>query len=68
MIGRFEENTIYNEDSYTAIKDIPDKSIDCVYIDIPYLYDNGGAGKSELGLRIKKNKMKPYLMQEFQMV
>lgn len=54
MIGRFEENTIYNEDCYTAIKDIPDKSIDCVYIDIPYLYDNGGAGKSELGLRIKK--------------
>lgn len=56
MIGRFEENTIYNEDCYTAIKDIPDKSIDCVYIDIPYLYDNVGAGKSELGLRIKKTK------------
>ena len=42
MIGRFEENTIYNENFYKAIKEIPDKSIDCVYIDIPYKYTTGG--------------------------
>ena len=31
-------------DCYKLIKDIPDKSIDLVYIDIPYLYE-GGYGK-----------------------
>ena len=51
MIGRFEENHIYNEDCYKAIKDIPDKSIDLVYTDIPYLYQQGGSGSSELGQR-----------------
>lgn len=35
-IGRFEIDNIYNEDCYQAIKDIPDKSIDLVYIDPPY--------------------------------
>ena len=35
-------NTIQLGDSYQLIKDIPDKSIDLVYIDIPYLYDSGG--------------------------
>lgn len=45
MIGRFTENTIYNEDCYKAIKDIPDKSVDLIYTDIPYdLEDNGGGG------------------------
>lgn len=46
----FEEmiNTIQLGDCYELIKQIPDKSIDLVYIDIPYLYCNGGAGNSEL--------------------
>lgn len=40
-----ELNVIYNEDCYEGIKKIPDKSIDLVYIDIPYdLEDNGGGG------------------------
>jgi DNA modification methylase len=44
-IGRFESNNIYNEDCYKAIKDIPDNSIDLVYIDIPYdIEGNGGGG------------------------
>ena len=44
-IGRFELNKVYNEDCYKAIKDIPDKSIDLVYIDIPYDFEaNGGGG------------------------
>lgn len=40
-----ETNVIYNEDCYTGIKKIPDKSIDLVYIDIPYdIAKNGGGG------------------------
>lgn len=54
MIGRFEIDKIYNEDCYKAIKDIPDKSIDCVYVDIPYLFQGGGAGTSEVAQRILK--------------
>ena len=38
-------NIIYNEDCYEGIKKIPDKSVDLVYIDIPYdLESNGGGG------------------------
>lgn len=56
QLGRFETNHIYNEDSYKAIKDLPDKCIDCIYTDVPYLFDNGGAGKSELALRFARLK------------
>lgn len=45
-----ELNKIYNEDCYEGIKKIPDKSVDLVYIDIPYektksngYYSGGGA-------------------------
>lgn len=44
MIGRFEENNIYNEDSYKAIKDIPNKCIDLIVTDPPYLIENTVAG------------------------
>lgn len=50
-IGKFETNNIYCEDSYKAIKDIPDKSIDCIYTDIPYLFHIGfdnGSLKSDM--------------------
>lgn len=53
-LGKYEINQIYNEDSYKAIKNIPDKSVDCIYTDIPYLIVSGGAGKSDLSKRIKK--------------
>jgi DNA modification methylase len=56
MLGKYEINKIYNEDSYKAIKDIPDNSIDCIYVDVPYLYKSGGAGKSEFGQRLQKRK------------
>ena len=48
-------NTIQLGDCYELIKDIPDKSIDLVYIDIPYLFEHGGKEekKSELANRIK---------------
>lgn len=54
-LGRFELDQIYNEDCYKAIKDIPDKSVDCIYVDIPYLIDNFGGGTSDLAKRITKN-------------
>lgn len=56
-LGRFELDNIYNEDCYKAIKDIPDKSIDCIYTDVPYLMpcilDGVAGGKMEK--RINKN-------------
>lgn len=56
-LGRFNTNSIYCEDSYKAIKDLPNNSIDCIYTDIPYLYVTGGGGNSALGERtLKKRK------------
>ena len=49
----YELNKIYNEDSYEAIKKMPDKSVDCIYTDIPYLYETGGGGSSQLAKRIR---------------
>ena len=51
---KYKPNNIYNVDSYKAIKEIPDKSIDMIYTDVPYLYDSGGGGSSELSQRIIK--------------
>lgn len=55
-LGDYELNKVYCEDSYAAIKKIPDKSIDCIYTDIPYLYVNGGEGHSELSERTSRKK------------
>ncbi len=49
-----ELDKIYNADCYEKIKEIPDKSIDCIYTDIPYLYQTGGTSKTEMGSRRKK--------------
>ena len=55
---KFEKmiNTIQLGDCYELIKQIPDKSIDLVYIDIPYLIGYGGSEekKSKLAKRIQK--------------
>ena len=53
---KFEDmiNTIQLGDCYELIKNIPDKSIDLVYIDIPYLLGKGGGNESELSKRAKK--------------
>lgn len=53
---KFEDmiNNIINCDCYEMIKNIPDKSIDCIYVDVPYLYETGSYGKSELSKRIYK--------------
>lgn len=46
-------NKITCGDCYELIKDIPDKSVDCIYTDIPYDIDSGGGNDSELSKRIK---------------
>lgn len=51
-----ERNKIYLADAYKKIKELKSKSIDCIYTDIPYLFESGGGGSSELALRIHKNK------------
>lgn len=56
---KFEEmiNTIQLGDCYELIKKIPDHSIDCIYVDVPYLMKQGGAGTSELAKRATKNRV-----------
>lgn len=39
------KNKIILGDSYELIKKIPDKSVDLIYTDIPYLFDSGGGGQ-----------------------
>ena len=54
---KFEEmiNKITLGDSYELIKNIPDNSIDCIYVDIPYVmtFSGGGNMKQKLGDYIK---------------
>ena len=45
-------NQIILGDSYEIIKQIPDKSIDLIYTDIPYLFGKGGSGKSRISRNI----------------
>ena len=50
-------NTIYKGDAYEMIKEIPDKSIDLIYTDIPYLIAHHGyCGNSPLGQRLEKRE------------
>ena len=49
-------NNIINCDCYEMIRNIPDNSIDCIYVDIPYLFADGGSSTSPLSQRIKKLK------------
>ena len=53
-LGRFETNNVYCENSYLAIKDIPDNCIDLIVTDPPYLIENTKAGgNSELAKSIQ---------------
>jgi DNA modification methylase len=49
-------NEIIEGDGLEYIKLLSDNSIDCIYTDVPYLYDCGGGGSSEIALRISKLK------------
>ncbi len=55
---KFEDmiNKIINCDCYEMIKNIPDKSVDCIYVDIPYLFQQGGTGTSRIALQVQKMK------------
>lgn len=44
-------NQITCGDSYKLIKELPDKSVDCIYVDIPYLFQQGGCSDTPLGKR-----------------
>lgn len=52
---------LLNGDSYKLIKDIPDKSVDLVYIDIPYEYESGG---KDVGFIMKSKVVKEFYSKE----
>ena len=52
----YELDNIYCADCYEAIKDIPDKSIDLIYTDIPYRYEQNGQGHSVLCRRAYRKR------------
>lgn len=56
-IGPFELDSIVCGDAYKLIKQIPDKAVDLIYTDVPYLYQQGGSGSSELGERTAKKRL-----------
>lgn len=56
-IGPFELDSVVCGDSYKLIKQLPDKSVNLIYTDIPYLYQQGGSGSSELGQRTAKKRL-----------
>ena len=53
-LGNFETNNVYNVDCYKAIKELPDKSIDCIYTDVPYLLPNTRGGGGFMAERIDR--------------
>jgi DNA modification methylase len=52
-----ELNKIHLGDAYKLIKEIPDKSVDCIYTDIPYLIKGGGGG-GFIGERVTRIRQK----------
>lgn len=50
-----QENNIYLGDSNKLIKNIQDRTIDCIYTDVPYLYQMGGGGSGDVAKRIRAN-------------
>lgn len=53
----YKPNEIYNVDCYVAMEQIPSNSVDCIYVDVPYLYKIGGAGKTDLANRLTRQKL-----------
>jgi len=58
-LGRFELNDVYLEDSYKAIKEIPDKSVDLIVTDPPYEIETEG-GNTTIGKSYKNGLMKDF--------
>jgi DNA modification methylase len=59
-IGEYEINQIYNEDSYEAIKKLPDKCLDLIIIDPPYELETHGGGHSPLAKQIQEQHKELY--------
>ena len=54
-------NNIYHGDCYELIKQIPDKSVDLIYTDIPYQYESGGKGS---GFIMKSKVVKQFYSEQ----
>ena len=54
-----QTNNIYHGDSYKLIKEIPDKSVDLIYTDIPYDFVGNGGGGGAFGEK-KRDYHKEY--------
>ena len=52
-----ELDKIYNANAYEFVKTLPENSVDCVYIDIPYLHTRGGGSKLPIGQRYAKREL-----------
>ena len=50
-----EINKIYLGDCKELIKQVPDKSVQIIYTDVPYLYQLVGGGSSDVAKRIRAN-------------
>lgn len=47
---------LYNGDCFDVMREIEDGSVDCIITDPPYLMDDGGTGRSDLSIRMKKRR------------
>ena len=65
---KFEDmiNTIQLGDCYELIKNIPDKSIDLIYVDIPYLIGTGGTSNTPIILTINGREMARALLPDIE--
>ena len=48
-----ELNKVYLGDCNELIKQVPDRSVQIIYTDVPYLYQMGGGGSSDVAKRIR---------------
>lgn len=49
-------NELWLGNAYELIKKIPDKSIDLIYTDLPYLHEDGGNSNTPLGDRMRRKR------------
>ena len=60
QLGKYETNNVYCADSYKAIKELPDKCIDLIVTDPPYLIENtnaGGNSKLAKSIQLMNNEL-----------
>ena len=53
-----ETNKIYLGDSYELIKQLEDKSVDCIYTDVPYLYSGYNKHNNKVGVGVNEELSK----------